>query len=669
MAEEKKKLSLADLGLEEDEDEKTTPTAKKPEEKKQESVKTTKKVNEDGSVVESMSFTDEQKKEIERLTEEQKAKEAEEAANKPAATVKGKKVRKSAVLKPTGENIDYDKKVNIEAIAAKKNPTKDPIRKTLDGLYGLADKGIEREKKELLSPHGRITEAKFKYIEEKYAILDSRAKNNDRLAKRIEAINNLIDTDARFDGISEHERKGYILFTVAHDEKTGVDNGYFGITSENGEYQPNPRLSSEVNKEIESLVMDEDATFDDMYTDEDTIEIGTNNSDSHIMPDIDKAHVKTDEDDDDIGLILEDEIEQNEDSDDDDEDEPTLSDDATKKILKEYKNELVDALHLNTSTGLEGFTIEDKPIKLNAALKENPVSNFSIVWPLQYAGTLVEMTPFSGDEIVLLSPNTTNFDTIAGLHTVFRTIYRHIINPNKPKYEIWLRQISDYDIDCLLFAVYVANFRDTNYITYECPNKKCRKVFLEKKDVMDMVNFPNDKVKNRFEAILKKDTVMSQMYKSSPRIINNNYAIGFVSQSIYSSLFEPAVLPKEFKDKHQSVIDIMPNIDKVYSVDMRNKTLTPISFGVDKSSFQKTVMRKARALDTIFKTFTPDERSIVIGEARKVSLAFDEDKITYSIPSTTCPKCKQEIKSTEANPLNLLFTRAQLPIVAASIPE
>jgi hypothetical protein len=126
-------------------------------------------------------------------------------------------------------------------------------------------------------------------------------------------------------------------------------------------------------------------------------------------------------------------------------------------------------------------------------------------------GTSFEMTPYSGDEIITLNPQNTSFSTVSGLKTIFSTIYHHILNQNKAPFETWLKQISAYDIDCLLFGIYAASFKDTNYVTYECPNPKCKKIFLEKKDIMDMVVFPNDESEKRFKQILAKDTVSNQI--------------------------------------------------------------------------------------------------------------------------------------------------------------
>jgi hypothetical protein len=111
----------------------------------------------------------------------------------------------------------------------------------------------------------------------------------------------------------------------------------------------------------------------------------------------------------------------------------------------------------------------------------------------------------------------------------------------------------------------------------------------------------------------------------------------------------------------------MPNIDTIYKIDQENRTLLPISFG-EADTFQKTVMRKVKGIATIMKSFTPDERAIVVSEAGKIALTFSNDKITYKIPECKCPVCGELIEENSGvTPLDLLFTRAQLPIIAASI--
>lgn len=653
MSKKEKKISLADLGVEETDD-----TEVKKEEKKTKA--TPKSVSIDAGEVEVIKGEPE--------------------------PVEEKKEETHHVVHPTGDGKEeYSEAIDIKDIA--KNPPKkkvDPIRKNLDNLYELADKGIERTKKEMNAPGGRINEAKEAYITTKYAQLEKRAKSSKTVREHIKKINEMMDTDPRFDDATEFERKGYILFQVAKDTKSGVDNDYFGI--EETKVNTRPRGSRDAEKAIDSITTKDD---DDLSLDDDIVTIGTNKGPSSVMPDIsindpddveedttmsssstDTSSTKTQVDDDD-SLVLTDEDDTIEDLTGIDE----LSEEEVKEIIKEYRDDLVEKLQLEKSDDLEGFTVSTKPIKLNRALvvtSESRKSNITLTWPLQYSGKNIEMNTFSGEEIINLNPNTTSFETVAGLKKIFATIYRHITNANKPSFEIWLRQISDFDIDGLLFAIHAVNFKDTNYITYECPNPKCKKLFLEKKDIMDMVVFPNDKVKERFHKIQASEAVDSQFYKSHPRVINDRYAVGFISASIYSNLFEPASLSDEFANKYRSIVSILPNIDTIYLIDKASKTLSPIDFDNDKdkdNSLSKATMRKVRGIETVFKTFTPDERAIVSTEAAKIATKFAQDKITYAIPETKCPTCGEIIPARPSNPLNILFTRAQLPTAAAYIPE
>lgn len=656
MSEEKKQLSLSDLGIEKEE----TPADK--------AEKNNTITQADGGTVQSFTPTV----------------KAEEIV-KPEE----KKEKKHVIPKPTGGKASsgyegFKTVTDINEIA--KNPIKpkeDPIKKTMNGLYQLTDKGIERTEKELTKPGGRIDYAKHEYVKNKYNQLMNRAKSNKNLEKKIKALNDFMDTDARFDDISDYERQGYIIFKIARDDSVETNDDYFGVKAD--QKAPRFRNSHDAAIEIEKVTEEKDTDTEDFYDDSKTAVL----SDADPMIPFKDDEPKEEEHDDSLELteditsdaeLLSDDNEVKDSSveidadsvieeDDpiDEDDDIELSDDQQKKILNNLKTGIVKNLGLKKMHSIDGFTIANKSIKLNNALEGNGFKP-SITWGLQFSGTPIEMTPLSGEELIMLSPNQTKYDTVAGLRTVFSIIWRHIINKNKPAFDVWLKQISDYDVDCLLFGVYVANFKDTNVITYECPNKKCKNAFVKKFPIEDMLVYPNDKIKEKFQKILKKDTEGTSLYKTHPIAINDNYAIGFITQSVYSNLFEPASLTEDFSKKFKPIIDIMPNIDTVYKIDSINRTLVPISFGKS-DTLQKTVMRKVKALLQIMKRFTPDERAIVISEASKIAVNFNNDRIRYRLPETICPVCGEKIPEQIVTPLDLLFTRAQLPIIAASIQE
>lgn len=636
-----------------------------------------------------------QKPEVERTVDKNTGVEVIKPKNQPVVEPQKKT---SNIPTPHGAT-QYGETIDISKIPTKHEKT--PYERTRDDLLEKVDKNIERTKKELSKPGGRIDQAKKMYIDDRYAKLIARAKNNKRLTEHIKAVNDILQTDPRFEGISEYERRGYILFKVAKDDNIFPED-YFGQRTATGTTINVPRLSSEVNKEVESYTTKEvDDSF--LYDDNSKVVLSdgeakpqinttpkTNNDDDLTISDDsgtiaemkDPEETKKEEVVDDLSLDDEDEVKEESKEDEEDttedssneednseDDDEGIDEDKRKEILHNYKKQLVDVLKLDKSSALDGFTISNKPIRLNMALTTKRIQENMSIWGLQYTGTPIEMTPFTGEELILLNPNRTDFDTVGGLKTFFSTIYHHVKNTNKPPFETWLKQISDNDVDNLIFAVYVASFKDTNYITYACPKKSCSNVFIEKRDIQDMVVYPNKETEERFKQILAKEPVDSQMYKSKPIILNDDYAVGVVTQSLYSAFFEPAALTKEFTEKYESIISMMQNIDRFYRIDMKNKMLIPISYRTIENSLSKTVQAKVKTINTIVKLLSSDERAVLLAETSKINAALDANKITFQVPATTCPVCGEPIPATTYNPLQLLFTRAQLPIIAASIQE
>ena len=673
MAEEKQQLSLSDLGIEKEETPAMKVANQKANEKKEESK------NSNTVVVNSTES-------VEQVVVSKPAKKPVSYAPVHNNTSKDENPG-PRVLKPDYENFRTVEDVN-EIAKIKYDPTDKyvkAVRKNQQDLMELADKGIERTVKEMTAPGGRIDQAKHEYVKHKYDELIKRAKSSKQLTEKIRALENIMDSDARFDDASEYEKKGFVLWRIANDDTVETNDDYFGIkANKEAQKQRMVRNSHDARLELDKL---NEEPMEDIYDDSKTFSVSSNDP---VIPfkETKKKDKKEEKNnsitleesptaDSELAIDEEEKKEDNksditpdieiDDSFDDDEEDFKLSDEEQKKIINQYKDELETALGINKISSLEGFSISSKSIKLNNALEGSGFKK-TTTWGLQFAAEPIEMTALSGEELITLNPQQTSYDTVAGLRTVFSIIYRHIANPKKPEFETWLKQISDYDVDSLLFGVYVANFKDTNIVTYQCPNKKCQNVFVKKLDVMDMLKFPNDEVKENFLKVLRKDTEGTSLYRTHPVAINDRYAFGFVTQSAYSSLFEPASLSEEFSKKYKPIIDIMPNIDTIYKIDQVNRTLIPISFG-EGNNFQNTVMRKVKGIATIMKSFTPDERAIVVSEAGKISLTFSTDKIQYCIPETTCPHCGEIIPETTATPLDLLFTRAQLPIIAASIQE
>ena len=764
--------------------------------------------------------------------------------------------RQQLARKQSTQNMDDNNgyhSISINQFAKKPiSKPKDPRRETMDGLYDLTDKGIDRTKRELTAAGGRIDEAKHKYIEHNYAVLSHKAKDNISLQRHIKAVNDIIDSDSRFDGITDYERKAYILYKVAKDQEAGIDESYFGITSveKNGP----PRGSSADNIKIINKMTGKDNKDDDGYlmkddkfilsddnnysgipykedNDNDNIPVNDNsntlttttrsskpvkkkqiqedniiddisNNDHLEMVDLDEiikkeedimadtintktdtnndeiqkdtkqeetpttettkeesnknddvvvidtseeiepdteddtpveaitVHASTDNDKKDdtednkkdnapvtskdilksaedsskkdsanssktvMGIAIKATSSNNNDTNNKEEDKKSslmtlaedpddinsdtdntnatpglqpLSDEERDERRKEFNDQIKQIFNIDDKHAFDGFSISNEAIGLNTALESTRnMRTPTIVWGLQFSGTPFEMTPFSGEELIQFSSDNTNYRSITGLRTIFSIIYKHLIIPNKPSFEVWLKQVSDYDVEALFFGVYMACFKDNNYITYECPNNTCGKIYVEKKDVRDMVLYPNDQVKARFQNILKKDTVSTKLYRTRPVPISDKYAVGFVTQSIWSNLFEPTSLSEDFRTKYATVVNLMPTIDRVYLIDKANKQLKPISFGTVANDLTKTVIRKAKGLNTIFRTFTMDERTKVYLKAMEIANSFQEEAIHYQYPGSVCPACGREIKPRQETPLTMIFTRSLAPMTASA---
>jgi len=160
------------------------------------------------------------------------------------------------------------------------------------------------------------------------------------------------------------------------------------------------------------------------------------------------------------------------------------------------------------------------------------------------------------------------------------------------------------------------------------------KIKNEKKKVEDMIVYPNDKVKERFQKILNGEPVQSKLFRTKPIIISKDYAFSFCTESIYGDMIERAALTDEFASKYANVVQIMANIDTIYKIDNVSKQLYPIDFGVVEDSLSKTVMRKVKAIYEIMKNLSSDEHATLMGEVYKITRTFTDDKISYISPAS-----------------------------------
>ena len=610
----------------------------------------------------------------------------------------------------TDANEGY-KTVNIQDIAKThhKQQDQDAAKKTLSDLAQKVDDGIERTVQQLTAPGGRIDEGKRKYVADRYETLMGRANQSPNLMKKIKMYQDIMETDPAFDGADEYEKKAYILFKVAKDTSIGIDDKSFGLAQESisGFRQSSADVSKRVDKMTNTTSNLEN---DDMVILEEKDDIPVRRVEE--LKEEDKSPIanppKKKEEDDDFD---DDNVVQESNEDDlirlkpnkkDEEDKPKtqeeieeetaqreygLSAEEWKNRQKEWLKQTKQALNLNTedslSTEYSNFSTSSRSLSMNEALKIAKRSKphyLAARWALQYTGTPVRMSPLSGEELVQFlrdidaAYNNRNrvddFPSMDLVTSIWGTIYNHLEMENKPSFNTWLHRVSVNDFSNFIFALYNTIFKDTNYITYKCPKKGCSKLFLEKHDVEEMIDYPNDAVKERIQKILNGDEVKSFIYRTEPIPISDTFAMSFITPTIYSSIFEQTALPLSYRQAH-SITAILPSLDKIYVIDKTRNQFLPVDFGVVPDDLEKTVKRKVKAIERIFETFTLDQRSLAYSEFQKIndkilteeendSLKEDEIPVRYKLPETKCPVCGTVIPAEPVNAYTLLFTRARL---------
>ena len=244
-------------------------------------------------------------------------------------------------------------------------------------------------------------------------------------------------------------------------------------------------------------------------------------------------------------------------------------------------------------------------------------------------------------------------------------LYDHIVDPNKPDFESWLKITRFSDVDHIYFGEYIATFTGSNFIHYTCDNKKCKKkVFIKDVEFKDMVKYKNEAIEKKYKKMLSKDSTSAiTEYPVELVQISDNYVVGVRSPSIWNVIIETASLSDDFIDKYGDLIDTITYIDEIYTINYKTDELNPVDTKPDRNDQTKTAARKIRVFNDILKTLTSDQ-FYSLREAIN-NLDDEADDITYQVPSAICPCCATEILAKEMNPDEMLFTRHQLGAFAS----
>lgn len=330
--------------------------------------------------------------------------------------------------------------------------------------------------------------------------------------------------------------------------------------------------------------------------------------------------------------------------------------------MKEFQASISEKIKpVTKALNLSSFKVVNQPVSLSAALTETKRAAMS--WALPNSNQYIAMSEFSGKEIEQLgdTSGTNRYETMKNRYKLF---YDHIVSPKPATLEQWLKTISFLDNDHLFFAVYGANFAGSNYIPYDCP--QCRNTFLsENISLEDMYKFKDDESKEKFNRIRNsQESMPTGLYVSEVVQISDKIAIGFRDPSIYTIVFETAMLDDNFTDKYRDIIAVVSYIDNIYLINPDTQSLAPIGYKVDKNNAVKTIKARIITYAKILAKLAPDQYYIILSYLNAINSKGDE--ITYIKPEVTCPNCNTVISEQVVTAESLVFTRAQLASLSAT---
>lgn len=506
----------------------------------------------------------------------------------------------------------------------KRKPEKSEFEKEImDDL----DKAVAREKESITERINAITEMQRKEFEEQMAAKEEAEYKRVETEEQPTVKSSSGDDDIDWDNLFDDDEKTTEDKPVKHSPITRY------VEEDTAQYTI-PNMDSEPAK------IDREVEEDDLDVDEDT----TTNTIEEVVEDP-KPIASSNEISDDLDKDLAAEIGE----------EVPDTDSIMKRFAENVKERIAP---ITKRFNLNDFTVGESPITC-LDIKMMGLSHVSVADHfLPNAGKIISCSALSGSELMAMNPENSNRSRLNTLKDIYSIMYKHVVSEKPKTFDEWLKTTRFNDLEHIYFALYKATFGGSNFMTYECPNKKCQDVFIEDVSFEDMINYADDETKAKMQAIMSSGDSSITPYEIVRQQISNNLAIGIRNPSIYNVVIEVSGLSDSFLEKYQDLMDIIVFIDNIYYIDYEHQVLEPVDFMPDKNNIAKTIARRIKIIADILRSLPSDNYF----ELRKaVADAFPSlAGVTYKIPAATCKKCGTQIPERVVGAQELLFMRHQL---------
>lgn len=506
----------------------------------------------------------------------------------------------------------------------KRKPEKSEFEKEImDDL----DKAVAREKESITERINAITEMQRKEFEEQMAAKEEAEYKRVETEEQPTVKSSSGDDDIDWDNLFDDDEKTTEVKPVKHSPITRY------VEEDTAQYTV-PNMDSEPAK------IDREVEEDDLDVDEDT----TTNTIEEVVEDP-KPIASSNEISDDLDKDLAAEIGE----------EVPDTDSIMKRFAENVKERIAP---ITKRFNLNDFTVGESPIT-RLDIKMMGLSHVSVADHfLPNAGKIISCSALSGSELMAMNPENSNRSRLNTLKDIYSIMYKHVVSEKPKTFDEWLKTTRFNDLEHIYFALYKATFGGSNFMTYECPNKKCQDVFIEDVSFEDMINYADDEIKAKMQAIMSSGDSSITPYEIVRQQISNNLAIGIRNPSIYNVVIEVSGLSDSFLEKYQDLMDIIVFIDNIYYIDYEHQVLEPVDFMPDNNNIAKTIARRIKIIADILRSLPSDNYF----ELRKaVADAFPSlAGVTYKIPAATCKKCGTQIPERVVGAQELLFMRHQL---------